>query len=79
MITHAAIKIDQVFTGRSHAEIFLSATMDDLKPFDRKVTEGFVNETGTFLTRKEAAQHAFECKQIKEPKAELFSSDLEGK
>jgi hypothetical protein len=77
MITTAAIKIDQIYTGRSHAEICLSAIRDKLNPVNRKVTEGFLTDKNVFLTRKEAADHAFECGQIKEKKFELFSYDLE--
>jgi hypothetical protein len=38
--------------------------------------EGFVDEYGDFLNRKQAAREAFKCKQIKASKRELFSSDL---
>jgi hypothetical protein len=40
------------------------------------MTEGFVDNKGNFLARREAADHAYECGQIKDGKFELFSYDL---
>lgn len=40
--------------------------------------QGFINEHGDFLTRREAAREAYKCGQIKEykPGQELYSEDL---
>lgn len=37
---------------------------------------GFVTDTGDFLSREEAAQHALECGQINAPRSGIFSEDL---
>ena len=66
MITTAAIKSgDRIHTGRKHNEIGL--------PGER----GFVTDTGLFLSRSEAAKHAFACGQIGEPKYMLYSEDID--
>lgn len=42
----------------------------------REGEQGFVDEHGAFLTREEAAQHAYACGQIVAPKKALFSEDV---
>jgi hypothetical protein len=75
MITSSAIQI--IHTGKSHAEIILRIIREP-EMLPTFTTEGFVNDKGNFLNRKEAAVHAYECGQINELLKELFSSDLEG-
>jgi len=38
--------------------------------------QGFVTDNGEFLDRKQAADHALKCGQIKEPVSVLFSEDV---
>lgn len=38
--------------------------------------EGFVDEKGNFLSRFDAAKHAYECKQTTELLPRLFSEDV---
>ena len=73
MITNAAIQI--IHTGRSHAEIILRKIREP-EMLPTFTTEGFVDDKGNFLNRKESAVHAFECGQINELLKELFSGDL---
>ena len=47
----------------------------------RRVVEGFLTDKDTFLTRRQAAEHAYECGQLIEDPEEpyidvLFSEDL---
>lgn len=77
MITFAAIKHKgNIHTGRNHGEIttrmFRERLFDDTFDYE----EGFINERGEFLTREQAAKHAFEIGQIKDKKFQLFSYDL---
>jgi hypothetical protein len=81
MIKSAAIKQnDKVFVGRSHGDIMHKMITDRMFDYDKSnYIEGFVDETGKFFTRIEAAEEAFKCKQIPEKKIQLFSYDLEEK
>ncbi|MBN1757926.1 MAG: hypothetical protein JW863_06395 [Chitinispirillaceae bacterium] len=66
MITTPAIKSgNRIYTGSKHNEIGL--------PGER----GFVTDTGQFLSRTEAAKHAFACGQLKTPKYMLYSEDID--
>lgn len=38
--------------------------------------QGFITDRGVFLSREDAAAHAFECGQIDHLKAGLFSEDV---
>jgi hypothetical protein len=38
--------------------------------------QGFVTDTGEFMDRKQAAEHAYQCGQIKERVFVLFSEDV---
>ena len=77
MIITAAIKYNNVVSvGKNHADVLFNL----IKNTDYAGTgsvEGFLDDSGTFLTRREAADHAFECGQIREKKFALFSYDLE--
>jgi len=81
MITQAAIKHnDQVHVGKNHGDIMYRMITERCFNYDKPAyTEGFVDDTGNFLTRREAAIEAFECGQILTKKLSLFSYDLEGK
>ena len=76
MITSAAIKYNNlVCVGKNHAEIIFNLILET--HLEKSHVEGFITDAGKFLTRREAADHAFESGQIKERKRELFSYDLE--
>lgn len=72
MILCAAIKITMnniaetsaVICGRRHGDCFQTIVMlnDNWKFCKRE--EGFITNTGEFLNRKEALQHAIECGQL---------------
>jgi len=81
MITQAAIKHnDQVHVGENHGDIMYRMITERCFNYDKPLyVEGFVNETGAFLTRSQAAEEAFNCGQILTKKLSLFSYDLEGK
>jgi hypothetical protein len=81
MIKEAAILKDGiVYTGHRHNNILC----DKSRPFAflRDGIQGFVTDTGIFMNRKDAANHAFECGQTKEnknitrPSTGLLSEDL---
>lgn len=75
MIKEAAILKDGViYTGRRHNIILC----DKSRPFQflQNGIQGFVNDKGEFLDRKEASKHAFECGQIKKDTGRLYSEDL---
>lgn len=74
MIQEAAIRKNGIiYTGKRHHLILNSA-----KPagFLRDGEQGFVTETGQFVSREEAAEIAFLCGQILTRKTMLFSEDL---
>ena len=73
IVQSAIIKDGIVYTGKRHHNILGAA-----EPFGflKDGKQGFVTDTGEFVTREEAARIAFDCGQIKEPKRILFSEDL---
>jgi len=77
MIVNSAIKKDgKIYTGKRHCDI-----INNLKyPFGffKWCEQGFVTDTGEFLDRVEAGEHALECKQIKNLNwgKNLYSEDL---
>jgi hypothetical protein len=77
MITTAAIKYnDLICVGKNHADILFNI-IKNTNYTGTGTVEGFLDDKGTFLTRRGAADHAFKCGQIKEKKFQLFSYDLE--
>ena len=66
-----------VICGRRHHNIINTLGQ---KFFFRTVEndniQGFITNLNRFVDRKEAAQIAYNCGQIKSPKKELFSEDL---
>jgi hypothetical protein len=77
MITAAAIlgKDGTIYTGRRHCEII----RDSPKGMCKGCIQGFVDDRGNFLDRRESARHALKCKQIKQlrfNRFELFSEEL---
>jgi hypothetical protein len=77
MIITSAIKYnDLICVGKNHADILFNI-IKNTNYAGTGTIEGFLDDSGTFLTRREAAAHAFECGQIKEKKFQLFSYDLE--
>jgi len=75
MIVESAIRKDGiVYKGRRHNNILC----DTSRPFGflKNGEQGFVTDMGNFLSRRAAAEHAFECGQLKEKKRILCSEDL---
>lgn len=75
MIVESAIRKDGVvYRGHRHNNILC----DKSRPFGflKKGEQGFVTDKGEFLSRGAAAEHAFECGQIKEKKRTIYSEDL---
>jgi hypothetical protein len=79
MIKEAAIKLNGiVYTGRRHHEIIRELAR---RGFDIPILgeQGFVTDTGEFLTRRQAGRLAIESGQVEElkfHKYDLFSEDL---
>ena len=85
MITHVAI----IFDGKTYSlpkpnrhhhvirHILETNSHVDHISGDR---QGFLDDKGTFLNRREALAHALECEQVKDPTAiragRLFSEDV---
>jgi hypothetical protein len=78
MIARAAVrcvsgKVIMADEGKRHDQAIL-------RHYERcchgKVVQGFVTDDGVFLTRQQAATHAFECGQINEPAEIIVSEDL---
>ena len=66
MITLAAIIYNgKIYTGKRHNYIMweLIAKFPEYKMRDKNL-QGFVNESGLFLNRIEAAQEAIKCNQV---------------
>ncbi|MCF7796000.1 hypothetical protein K9M42_02805 [Patescibacteria group bacterium] len=75
-ITHAAIKRNDgiISTGKSHFDIILKCPKDSCK--GEKVKQGFLTNKNRFVGRKEAAQIAYNVKQIRNKKKELLSEHI---
>lgn len=89
MIQAAAIKIyvdktkkEAIICGLRHHSIIRQLKLLGFEPGIgyRIVDQGFITDKGVFLNRKDALQHAIECKQPMmfrdESSSELFSEDL---
>lgn len=79
MIKEAAIKTvsGKIYTApRHHIIIKLAKEFGWPKDYFKNSVQGFIDFEGNFYDRKESAQIAFECGQIKERKNTLFSEDL---
>ena len=64
MIVAAAIRQGgRIWTGRRHAEI-IWAMVDEGLPTPIKGEQGFTDDTGAFLDRHAAGEHAISCGQI---------------
>ena len=64
MIICAALLSDgKVFVGRSHSDAYESMAYNS-HVAKGDVRDGFLNDKGAFLTRKEAAVEAIKCKQL---------------
>ena len=78
MITEAAILKDgQVYhngIGARHDAVILSQPLGFFT--SKNSTQGFIDETGTFMDRIEAAKHAYECGQLGVDNHYLMSEDL---
>ena len=67
-IISSACKLnDKIYTGFRHSDCFKKMFADGAafadKPF---IVQGFMDEDGNFLNRKEAFERAVECGQIKD-------------
>lgn len=61
MITESAIiKEGIIYTGRRHHNII----NDNVKQFFNGCEQGFITDTGEFVSREEALKIAIECNQI---------------
>ena len=95
MIIAAAIKFhidatdaEVVLSGATHCKVVQQLPALGFKPHEgyQIIAQGFIDNTGTFLDRKEAFQHALKCGQISrrvlydwyknDTSQELFSEDL---
>ena len=78
MIVLAAIRKDNIVyvgkVGERHNHILCDKTRSF--GFLKFGEQGFVTDLGEFLNREDAAQHAYDCKQLVEKKKRLFSEDL---
>jgi hypothetical protein len=79
MIKRVALKIsDDVVVGEEnlrHDSLYSEPIFQRVKNGEFHV-QGFVTDTGEFLNRKQAAEHAFKCGQISELTDCLVSEDL---
>jgi len=74
MIAGAAIRKDgKVYTGRRHSDI-IRDNIEAEVGFGGE--QGFVTDSGEFVSRMDAAKIAFECGQIRHHKHQLYSEDL---
>ena len=71
IIKAAIIKDGVIYTGKRHHNILFAA-----KGALKCGEQGFITDKGEFVNREKAAQIAYECGQIPNPKSELFSEDL---
>jgi hypothetical protein len=81
VITRVAIKVgDKVYIGQQnerHDALFDDELIQLLKEQSGISRElGFITDTGEFLNRAQADDHAFKCKQISKPSGCLVSEDL---
>ena len=84
MIVGAAIRRDgKIWTGWRHGEIIKQMGQEGACAVGNPVRseeQGFVNQLGEFLTRKEAFKHAVQSEQIDDPgddkEHNLYSEDL---
>lgn len=63
-----------IYQGKRHKDICISAPKH--LNIRKGGIEGFVTNQGLFVDRKQAAELAYECGQIKEPVKELKSEHL---
>ncbi len=80
MIVESAIQLEDksVFRGKRHHNVIhlISTTAPGYRDGEKILkpvigVQGFVDDKGNFLNRKEAAQHALECGQVETGKAKF--------
>ena len=77
MITIPAIrKNGEIFTGYTHAQIMNNNAISYIKD---KFEEGFLTDKDVFVNRREAAEIAYNCKQIDKEICELKSYHIKWK
>lgn len=76
-IEKPAIRVQggRIFTGKDHAEILITIHTEDMKMLNGR-EEGFVTNTGRFVSRREASSVAFKAGQIPEDSGPLSSQLL---
>ena len=70
---------DVVLCGLRHADIYKQLKLLGFKPKQgyKEIAQGFINDSGDFLSREEAYIQALSCNQISEKSNKsLFSEDL---
>jgi hypothetical protein len=78
MIICAAVRTanGKIYAGHRHCDAIRSAVgHGEPTPITQKM-QGFLTNDRVFVDRKDAAQIAFICGQITEPKETLFSEDV---
>lgn len=81
MIVTSAIEMDgKIYTSLSkspcrHSDIIIEYAGKIRFPH-YKAIQGFLTDNNRFLSRSQAAEHAFQCGQIKEPTNTILSEDL---
>ena len=68
-----------IMCGLRHGDIFKQLKLLGFEPNKgyKCISQGFITNTGKYLNRKEALEHALQCNQIsKIHNTELFSEDL---
>ena len=76
MIVNCAIRYKgKIYTGKNHGDILSHMIVKGILQRG-EYDDGFTDEYGDFLNRKQAAKEAFKCKQIPARKEKLFSTDM---
>jgi len=67
-IISSACKLnDKIWTGFRHSDCFAKMRLDGMTLEDKKnIIQGFMDEDGNFLTRREAFERAVLCGQVKD-------------
>jgi hypothetical protein len=79
MITRTAIKCGkEIFIGQFHwrHDTLYLENQNKIKQIDKPIIMGFVTDKNKFLNRKQAAAHAFKCKQVPKLADCLISEEL---
>ena len=76
MIVAAAVRANgKIYTDKRHVGAMEKAVQDGVEYISQDM-QGFVDGDGKFYSSSEAANHVFECKQLKELRTTVYSEDL---